>query len=113
MAAPKGNKFASHDKPWTNALERVLKQLETGNVKAGEALRAIAEVTVIKAIEGDKDARKEIADRLDGKATEYVNITHRKDARELTDADLADIAAGSSNRTSETPGSEEKPTSIH
>lgn len=95
MAAPKGNKFASHDKPWTNALTRVLAQLEvkdeTGKtkIKAGEALRQIAEVTVMRALGGDKDARKEIADRLDGKPTEFVNINHASDPREMSTDELA------------------------
>lgn len=75
MSAPKGNKFAAHDKPWTNALERVLKQLEVdvrGKKRAGEALRLIAETTVRQAIAGDKDARREIADRLDGKPVQAI-----------------------------------------
>lgn len=90
MGAPKGNKFAAHDKPWTNALQRVLAQLEvkdeTGKVKikAGEALRFIAETTVLQALAGDKDARKEVADRMDGKPSEYVNVNHTQDPQEMT-----------------------------
>jgi len=107
MAAPKGNKFAAHDKPWTNALQRVLAQLELRNeqglvtTQPGEALRQIAEVTVMRALAGDKDARKEIADRLDGKPTEYVNVQHRADPGKLTDEQLADIASGSGARAAQ------------
>lgn len=72
MAAPKGNKFASHDKPWTDALRRVLAQYEDGDVKRGNALRKIAEVTIQQALAGDKDARKEIAERLDGKPLQPI-----------------------------------------
>lgn len=95
MAAPKGNKFGSHDKPWTNALQRVLAQLEIkdadGKVlcKAGEALRLIAEATVQQAISGDKDARKEIADRMDGKPTEFVNVNHAQDPGAMSTDELA------------------------
>lgn len=94
MAAPKGNKFASHDKPWTNALQRVLAQLEVPGpegkgIKAGEALRAIAEATVLQAIAGDKDARKEIADRMDGKPSEFVNVNHSRNPGEMSTDELA------------------------
>lgn len=95
MAAPKGNKFASHEKPWTDALRRVLAQLEVKDeagkvqVKAGEALRQIAEVTVLAAIGGDKDARKEISDRLDGRPSEFVNVNHSRDPREMSTDELA------------------------
>lgn len=95
MAAPKGNKFGSHDKPWTNALQRVLAQLEVKDadgkvtIKAGEALRQIAETTVLQAIAGDKDARKEVADRMDGRPTEFVNVNHSRNPGEMTTDELA------------------------
>jgi hypothetical protein len=117
MAAPKGNKFASHDKPWTNALQRVLTQLEVkdadGKVvaKAGEALRLIAEVTVQRAIAGDKDARKEIADRMDGKPSEFLNVNHSRDPAEMsTDELAAEILRERANQ----PGpSQEQPSKLH
>src|SRR3979490_30098 len=95
MSAPKGNKFAAHDKPWTNALQRVLLQLEVKDadgktsLRAGEALRQIAETTVLQALAGDKDARKEIADRMDGKPSEVVNVNHAKDPGGMTTDELA------------------------
>lgn len=117
MAAPKGNRFASHDKPWTNALQRVLAQLDVDDgkvrIKAGDALRQIAEATVIQAVMGDKDARKEIADRLDGRATEFVNVNHTRDPAGLTDAELADIATASRNRVAEAPAGPQEPSSVH
>lgn len=119
MSAPKGNKFASHDKPWTNALQRVLAQLEikdeSGKVqmKAGEALRQIAEVTVMRALAGDKDARKEIADRMDGKPTEFLNVNHTQDPAALSDNELASIAARSRDRVAAQETSEEKPSQLH
>jgi len=67
-------------KPWREALDRALAQFElkdeTGEVKvkAGEALRAIADRVVMLALAGDKDAYKEIANRLDGTADQNVNL---------------------------------------
>ena len=119
MSAPKGNKFASHDKPWTNALQRVLAQLELSDesgkqtVKAGEALRQIAEVTVIRALGGDKDARKEIAERLDGKPTEFLNINHSNDPSNLSDGELADIATRSGEGVAEEAGGAKEPSQLH
>lgn len=117
MGAPKGNKFASHEKPWTNALQRVLAQMEVkdkdGKViaKAGEALRMIAEVTVERALAGDKDARKEIADRMDGKPSEFVNVNHSHDPQEMTTDELA--AAILRERADQARGGEAKPSKLH
>lgn len=117
MSFQKGNKFASHDKPWTDALRRVLAQLEvkddTGKVlvKAGEALRLIAEATVSQAIAGDKDARKEIADRLDGKASEFLNVHHSGDPRAMTSDELA--AQILRERANSQSGGEEQPSTVH
>lgn len=41
-------------------------------IKKGEALRRVAEVVVQKALAGDKDAVKEIGDRLDGKPAQAI-----------------------------------------
>ncbi len=117
MSAPKGNKFASHDKPWTNALQRVLKQFEMADpngkvkVKAGEALRMIAEATVMQALAGDKDARKEIAERLDGKATEFVNMNYSRDPAEMSTDELA--AEILRERAAKPDSGAEQPSSVH
>jgi ribosomal protein L17 len=80
MAAPRGNKNASKTKDWEHTLRRVLFSFELKNpdgkitIKRGEALRKIAEQCVMQALEGDKDARAEIANRLDGKASEHVQV---------------------------------------
>lgn len=117
MGAPKGNKFASHEKPWTDALRRVLAQLELKDesgkvqIKAGEALRQIAEVTVMRALAGDKDARKEIGDRMDGKATEFVNVNHSRDPQEMSTDELA--AAILRERANQSGAGEEQPSQLH
>jgi hypothetical protein len=61
-------------KPWREALDRALAQYETETIKAGEALRAIADRVVGLAIAGDKEAYKEIAYRLDGPIAQDVNL---------------------------------------
>lgn len=74
MAAPVGNKNAKKAKDWENALRRVLAQYEDPEAKIapGEALAKIAEKCVLQAIAGDKDARAEIANRLDGKVPQAI-----------------------------------------
>lgn len=78
--AQKGNKNACKTKDWEHTLRRVLTSFEFKNengettIKRGEALAKIAEVCVRQAIAGDKDARQEIANRLDGKPSEHVQI---------------------------------------
>ena len=69
MAAPFGNKNNTKGKPWTEALERALVQYhdEEHRVEAGQALRRIADETVRAALLGDKDARREISERIEGK----------------------------------------------
>lgn len=79
--AQRGNNNATKSKDWEGALKRVLATLElkdkaTGEVTIarGEALRKIAETCVMQALAGDKDARQEIANRVDGKPTEHVQV---------------------------------------
>lgn len=70
--APKGNRNAAKGKAWANALQRALAQYESDGVVRGEALRAIADKCIEQALEGDKDARKEIGDRLDGRPAQTI-----------------------------------------
>ena len=64
--APKGNKNGAHDKPWASALRRALLADD------GKQLRAIADRVVVKAVEGDMQAVKEIGERMDGKAIQPI-----------------------------------------
>ena len=59
-------------------------------------LDAIADALITKAMEGDIQAIREFADRIDGKPAQESTVTvqHRR-AAELTDDELAIIAAGS------------------
>lgn len=73
--APKGSRNAAHDKPWTNALQRALSRYTAKDVKALQALNRIADGVVRDALAGDAAARKEIAERLDGKPVQPIAAT--------------------------------------
>jgi hypothetical protein len=83
--APLGNNNAVKNKPYYDALRRVLAQIEIkdseGNVivPAGEALRVIAEQAVRDAVLGAADtrdkARRDIADRTDGKPKQQIEAS--------------------------------------
>ena len=70
--APQGNKNAAKAKVWEGALRAALAQFESKDIKKGQALRKVAETVVTQALAGNKDAWKEIGDRLDGKAVQPV-----------------------------------------
>ena len=67
-------------------------------------LDAIATALVAKAMDGDIQAIREFADRIDGKPAQESNVTiqHRK-AVELSDDELAVVAAGSSEGVATPP----------
>ena len=75
MAAPRGNRNAASGTAWRDAVKHVLDDYECVGIARGQALRAIARKCVEQAIEGDKDARAEIANRLDGKPNQSVDVT--------------------------------------
>jgi hypothetical protein len=72
MAAPIGNTNRANGKRFANALKAALEEYESDKVKRGEALREIAKGLVKDAIAGDPVARREVADRLDGKPAQVV-----------------------------------------
>ena len=68
----------------------------------GTKLRAVADALVARAVSGDVQAIKEVADRLDGKVAQSLDVTTRAvRAVELADDELADIALGSGEGASE------------
>lgn len=88
------------EKTFANMLRVAIKEAhEDGK----DRLRAVADALVMKAMTGDVPAIREIADRLDGKAVQQVDL-YVPDAKPstLTDTDLEHIAAGSSDGTPET-----------
>lgn len=78
-------------------------------------LRSIASKLLDMAEDGDIQAIKEVANRLDGTPTQTMdmNVNDNRQPREITDAELADIAAGSSEGTAATPSSETEPSLVH
>lgn len=77
----------------------------------GKRLRACAEKLLTLAAEGQPWAVQFLAERLDGKAEQTVNVV--RDATELSDSDLTSIAATGSGRAPEEKSSEEKPSKLH
>ena len=76
-----GNPLGSRvNQPWKDALERALAALEVKDkdgkviVKRGEALRAVADEVVRRAIMGDDKAWKELGERLDGRALQQIDL---------------------------------------
>ncbi len=86
------------EKSFANMLNIAIKEAtESG----GSKLRAVAEALIAKAISGDVAAIKEVADRLDGKVAQTIAGDPNaplsvRSVRDLTDDELAIIAAGGS-----------------
>jgi hypothetical protein len=69
MGAPVGNTNGAKAKRWQKAIERALARAG-GDIDAG--LAPIADSVVAAARSGDKDAWREIGDRLDGKPAQTI-----------------------------------------
>jgi hypothetical protein len=108
----KGNKNAAKGGQWRAAVEYALENYEDSQVERGLALRAIAKKMVEQAIAGDKDARNEIACRLDGKPVQPIEgeINLNANVEQLTDAVLERIASG---RSQGTPQAKTSQTKVH
>lgn len=79
MSAPIPATRRKSDKVWRDALIRALaRRSEEGGFTAG--LDAVADQVIAAATEGDKDAWKEIGDRLDGKPKQQTEISGGEDA---------------------------------
>lgn len=87
------------------ALERALAQDD------GKRLRAAVEKMLDAAAAGEQWAINFLAERLDGKATQTVNVI--RNARELTDNDLANIAAGGGEGVTDAADSAQVASSLH
>ena len=76
MGRPKGAE--NKDKSWRDAIRRAVHELRVaeGDEKGKKvrALRLLAQRLVTRALDGDVTALKEIGDRLDGKATQQVQV---------------------------------------
>lgn len=94
----------------TNHIERELLHASEGNPDATKA-RKIAEQVVKLAEDGDKWAIQFVTERTEGRPDQHVSIS--RSVRELTDADLADIAAGSSEGVAKQESGAEVPSKLH
>lgn len=78
MAAQPGNTTAADSKRFAGAVRRALAEFTNDRIKQGEALLAIAQQLVDDAMNQDPNvrapARREIADRLDGKPAQSVSV---------------------------------------
>lgn len=114
MSAPKGNRFGAKAKECEQALKRAMARKFDGDFRKG--LDAIASNVVELAATGDKWATETIFDRIDGKPGQSIDVvsdTTIRRAEDLTDGDLADIAAGRSDGTAETQSGPPQPSGVH
>ncbi len=83
------------EKLFTDALRLELNR-ETGNGNARrKKLNAIAEKLVECALAGESWAIQQVADRMEGKPQQAIDIAHdMRTARDLSDAELAAIVGG-------------------
>ena len=78
MPRPKGAE--NRDKIWKAALQKAVRRVDTfvdekGKVQAIRRLDRMADAAVARGMEGDVAALKEIGDRLDGKATQAIDVS--------------------------------------
>ncbi len=74
MGRPKGAE--NKDKSWHHAIRAAVNELrkDEDSSKKIKSLRLLARKLVTKALEGDVAAIREVGDRLDGKATQAVQV---------------------------------------
>ena len=107
--AQPGNKNGA--RPFAAALKHAI--ADAGTDRA--ALIEIAKALLAKAMDGDLAAIREVADRLDGKPAQSTELTinDRRSAAELTNDELADIAAGRGEGVAESPAGAGEPAAVH
>jgi len=70
MAAPEGNHNYVKGKRWKKALEKALARIGEGDIDVG--LSKVADKVISAAAEGDRDAWKEVSERMDGKTATVI-----------------------------------------
>lgn len=120
MGAPKGNKNGKKAKDWERAIRAELYFYTdpSRNINKGEALQKIARMCVEDALSPEFEvrhaARSEIANRLDGKPREHVDLDFSdRLAKELSDEELLSIARGSGDRASDEEIRPKDPSGVH
>lgn len=104
-----GNPNGAHtkQKKFLATLERVIAQDNAVN------LRKAAEKVYELAAAGEEWAVHFLADRLDGKPTQQFDMRVSQPTRELSDNELADIAAGSGAGAAVPQDSQKEPPQLH
>lgn len=85
------------EKTFANMLRVALKE---AHEEGGDKLRIIADQLVIKAMSGDLQAVKEIADRLDGKPSQQLELSGDPDKPIQTVSRVELVAPGYDNSSS-------------
>lgn len=115
--AGNANSGRKADKLIRDALSLAVKRVHDGDPQGRIKLAIIAEKVVEQACEGDIASFREIADRIDGKAPQSLDITatHERSVAEWTEAELdAAIASlGASNGEAKTANGTAKSDRVH
>ena len=98
---------ARREKRFYAALERAVLADE------GKLLRAAADKLLECAASGAPWAISLLADRLDGKAAQSIDMNIRRTAQEMEDAELLDLARRGSERAATEKVCETEPSSVH
>ncbi len=108
MAFQKGNTLAAKPRLFDAALRKAIAQ------DNGKKVRECADKLLELAAAGEPWAVNLLADRLDGKASQQVDLSISDSrAEEMNDNDLLRIAAASRDRTSEAASGPQEPSSVH
>lgn len=106
MPFEKGNQLGAKSRLFDQALKRAIAQDD------GKRLRSAAEKLLDLASSGEAWAIKELADRLDGKSQQHVSV-ERKNASDLTLAELVTEMAGIAAGGEEAPSGSGEPGPVH
>jgi hypothetical protein len=108
--APPGNRNAVKNRPFADAIQRALARAEAKGDFC--TLNAIAEKLLAMAGDGDLEAIKLLADRLDGKPMAAVDVTTRRaeslneeQARNLAEAFIESSRRAAAREGEQSPGS--------
>lgn len=74
MAAPIGNSNASKSKPWGDAIRRAIARHDADKLEDLQFLNKLADQLLTDCLNGEKDARDELTNRLDGKVAQAINV---------------------------------------
>lgn len=111
------SKGGKPDKLIRDALMIAANRVQEGDPQGRRKLAIAAAAVVEKAVDGDLAAFKEMADRIDGKAPQSMDVTtrHERPINEWSDAELAELIRDSASRTrdTETKAGKAKPDPVH